>query len=172
MHVPAESAYSGAVTQSTLRFRRQIDLPPAIVWDALIDPVLLEGWLANATVEAEPGGLYRLDWIEPSGLVPFVGVIDRFDREHTLSATTADARSLRFDLDPEPGGTRGSASAVTVTVGGETDPRFTPAVVAHWESNLEQLEELLRGHPVDWSRWEDDRGHTWAERLQRATNGS
>jgi len=141
------------------------------VWDAFVDPILLEGWLANATVEAEPGGIYRLDWIEPSGLVPFVGVIDRIDHGHTLSATTVDARSLRFELEPVQGGTRGSASAVTVDVGGETDPRFTPAVVAHWESNLEQLEELLRGHPVDWTRWEEDRGQSWARRVERANPG-
>ena len=159
------------MTQKTLRFRRYIDLPPVIVWDALVDPVLLEGWLASATVDLVVGGVYRLEWIQPYGLLPFDGTIAHVDLGRSLSASTADARSLCFDLGTEPGGTRGTATTVTVTVGGLTHPRFTPAVIAHWESNLEQLEELLRGHPVDWKTWQDDRGHSWAKRVERATEG-
>jgi hypothetical protein len=28
---------------------------------------------------------------------------------------------------------------------------------------LDQLEELLRGHPVDWANWDRDRMGTWTE---------
>ena len=56
------------VSSITLEFERAFDLPASIVWDALIDPVLLEGWLADATVDPRVGGEYRLAWIAPTHL--------------------------------------------------------------------------------------------------------
>ena len=43
---------------SVLSFGRRLDLPRGIVWDALVDPVLVSGWLGEADIEALPGGRF------------------------------------------------------------------------------------------------------------------
>lgn len=151
-----------------LQFRRVIDLPSVIVWDALVDPVLLEGWLAVASVDAVPGGEYRLDWIRPVGLQPFIGAIDILIEHQRLTVSTITGQSLDFVLESVDGGTRGSHTIVTIDVCTLAERAFHPSVIAHWRSNLEQLEELLRGHPVDWANWERDRGSSWARRIEHA----
>lgn len=156
------------VAVSFVDIEREFDLPPAIVWDALIDPVLLEGWLANAVVEPRVGGQYRLDWIEPRNLRPLVGVITELAPTVSLEVHAAAGESVRFELRALKSGTRELSTALRVVLASAVDPRFARAVVAHWQSNLEQLESLLRGHPVDWSTWQQDRGQDWASRVQRA----
>jgi len=156
------------VSSITLEFERAFDLPASIVWDALIDPVLLEGWLADATVDPRVGGEYRLAWIAPTHLVPVAGRIVALVEGSLLEISTGGPDRLRFALVDVPGGTRGSATSVRVVVTTALEPRFAPGVIAHWRSNLEQLEELLRGHPVDWANWERDRGVSWGQHLERA----
>ena len=95
-----------------VRIERVIDLPRAIVGDALVDPVLVEGWLHP---------VLRL----------------------------ADFPEVRLSAEEVPGGTRGTSTRVTVEVA-VPDPRFRTALVATWQTRLDQLENLLRGHPVVW----------------------
>lgn len=161
-------AYPVTVTGQTLEFTRDFDLPPAIVWDALVDPVLLEGWLADAEVDLRAGGGFRLRWIQPNHLAPFRGEIVALAPGEVLEIAGGDSGGLRFDLRAVPGGTRGVGSTLLVTVASPVERRFAPGVIAHWQSNLEQLDELLRGHPVDWANWQRDRGARWVDHLDRA----
>jgi len=95
-----------------MRIERVIDLPRAIVADALVDPVLVEGWL---------------------------------DPVRSL----ADFAEVRLSTEEVPGGTRGSSTRVTLEVA-VPDPRFRGALLQTWQTRLDQLENLLRGHPTPW----------------------
>jgi uncharacterized protein YndB with AHSA1/START domain len=98
--------------EAAVRIERVIDLPRAIVDDAFIDPVLVEGWLHP---------VLRL----------------------------ADFPDVRLSSDEVPGGTRGTSTRVTVEVA-LPDPRFEGALRQTWQTRLDQLENLLRGHPTVW----------------------
>ncbi|MES1212297.1 MAG: hypothetical protein ABUT11_01990 [Leifsonia sp.] len=98
--------------ESVLRLDRVIDLPRVIVADALIDPVLVEGWL-----------------------------------HPTLRL--ADFTDVRISTEELPGGTRATSTRVSVEVR-LPEARFAGAIRETWQTRLDQLENLLRGHPVDW----------------------
>ncbi len=95
-----------------MRIERVIDLPRAIVVDALVDPVLVEGWLD-----------------------PVRGL--------------ADFPDVRVSTEEVPGGTRGSSTRVTVDIA-MPEPRFRRPLEQTWLTRLDQLENLLRGHPTVW----------------------
>jgi len=95
-----------------MRIERVIDLPRAIVADALVDPVLVEGWL---------------------------------DPVRSL----ADFPEVRLTTEEVPGGTRGSSTRVALEIA-MPDPRFRGALLQTWQTRLDQLENLLRGHPAVW----------------------
>jgi hypothetical protein len=105
---------------------RQIDLPRAIVWDALIDPVLVEGWLHPAARPLEGEMRERVDPVA-GGTAVLETVLEPFGR-------------LRFELDEREGGTRGTSTILRLQADG-----------AGWDDRIDGLENLLRGHPVDWS---------------------
>ena len=98
--------------EAAVRIERVIDLPRAIVDDAFLDPVLVEGWLHP---------VLRL----------------------------ADFPDVRLSSDEVPGGTRGTSTRVTVEVA-LPDPRSEGALRQTWQTRLDQLENLLRGHPTVW----------------------
>jgi len=104
--------------EATVRIERVIDLPRAIVGDALVDPVLLEGWL------------------------------------HPVLQLT-DFADVRVVTEEVVGGTRGSSTRITVEVT-VPDPRFSRAIEQTWQTRLDQLENLLRGHPTDWRAQSSD----------------
>jgi uncharacterized protein YndB with AHSA1/START domain len=108
--------------EATVRIERIIDLPRVIVGDALVDPVLLEGWL-------DP--VLRL----------------------------ADFPDVRVFTEEVEGGTRGSSTRVSVEVA-VPDPRFSRAIEQTWQTRLDQLENLLRGHPTDWREQSSDSART------------
>ena len=95
-----------------MRIERVIDLPRVIVGYALVDPVLVEGWL------------------------------------HPVLRLT-DFTEVRLSAEEVPGGTRGTSTRVTVEVA-VPDPRFGAAIRETWQTRLDQLENLLRGHPTVW----------------------
>ena len=104
---------------------RRIDLPRSIVWDALLDPVLVEGWL------------------HPTARLLAGDVGERIDPapDHTAVLATAlePFGELRFELDEQDGGTRGTSTLLRLSAAG-----------AGWADRLDDLENLLRGHPVRW----------------------
>ena len=157
--------------QNELVFTRDYDLPRAIVWDALIDEVLVEGWLAVASVDPRVGGVYRLVWQGGGTLAPTNGLITTMDPERRLVIDTDNIGQLDFTLDAVDGGTRGSATTLTLRLTVETERKLLRSTVAYWRSNFDQLEDLLRGHPVDWTTWQQERGEAWAEYLRASSTG-
>ena len=152
-----------------LRFSRSYDLPVAIVWDALVDDVLVEGWLATARIDPGEGGLYWLGWQCGTSLAPTNGTITAFEPPRRLAIDTDNIGTLEFLLESVSGGTRGTSTELSLTIRVDTEPRLLASTRAYWQSNFDQLEALLRGHPVDWSTWQHDRGEAWAAYLREAS---
>jgi len=159
------------VSGSTLRYSRDYDLPVEIVWDALIDPDLVAGWLADATIDARVGGAYDLDWSGPTTLPATRGEITALEPFERLAVETSNIGDLEFSLEILEGGTRGGATRLAVTLVTDVEPRFAASIGAHWLTNLDQLEDLLRGRPVDWANWERDRGATWRAHFEESVRG-
>jgi uncharacterized protein YndB with AHSA1/START domain len=154
---------------SELEFSRDYDLPPAIVWDALVDEVLVEGWLAAARIDPRVGGLYWLNWQSGASLAATNGTITELDAPRHLGIETDNIGVLDFALTETPDGTRGSGTLLRLRIRVDTEPRLLASTRAYWLSNFDQLEDLLRGHPVDWATWQRDRGDAWARYLRNAS---
>lgn len=105
---------------------RLIDLPRAIVWDALLDPVLVEGWL-HPTARLLEGDVQER--IDPAP-----------DETAVLETVLEAFGALRFELDEREGGTRGTSTAFRLSAERPTG----------WADRIDDLENLLRGHPRDW----------------------
>jgi hypothetical protein len=58
-----------------------------------------------------------------------------------LATTLEPFGELRFELDELQGGTRGTSTLLRVRVA---------AGAAGWADRIDDLENLLRGHPVEW----------------------
>lgn len=157
------------MASTELVFERHIDLPPSIVWDALVDDVLVEGWLAVARIEPRVGGAYWLDWQSGASLAATNGVIAIFEPRQRLRIDTDNIGSLDFLLTATPDGTRGAGTLLRLSILVDTDPRLLGSTRAYWLSNFDQLEDLLRGHPVDWRTWERDRGAIFGQYLRDAS---
>lgn len=145
-----------------LVFEREIELSPVIVWDALVDDQLVSGWLADARIEPVDGGRYDLAWLYSTEQPPTLGAISCYEPLRRLVIGTDNRGRIEFFLDPIEGGSRGVSTRLRLTVAVELDTAFVARVRANWMISLDQLEEVLRGHPVDWANWDRDQIETWA----------
>ena len=144
-----------------LVFERDLEFPPSVVFDALIEPDLLAGWLADADVEPQLDGCYDLVWLTSSSYPSTQGTITALDEPELLEIETDNRGDISFRLEAYQGGPFGTATRLVTTVQVAVDSVFLPRVKADWLSNLDQLDELLRGHPVDWANWYRDRSEAW-----------
>jgi uncharacterized protein YndB with AHSA1/START domain len=146
-----------------LTLERWLDLPREVIWDALVDPVLAEGWLhpsARLAGDSDADDLEPIRFLEP----------ENPDATAVLEVRSAELGDVRFELTERAEGTRGRSTELRLTVGGHGDPRFNAPVVATWRTRLDQLEQLLRGHPVEWDHWERDHGADYEQYLAEARN--
>lgn len=150
-----------------LRFEQVYDFSPEIVWDALLDSDLVSGWLAEADIEPRIGGRYDLDWRHLDVDRATTGEITELLEPHQLVVDTDNFGTTTLQLTELASGTRGRSTRLTVVVDALADQQFTPMIAATWVVSLEQLDELLHGHPVDWRRWKAERAAQWVEMLGR-----
>ncbi len=136
---------------------REIDLPRVIVWDALLDPDLVSGWLAPAEIEPVAGGIYNLTWPHRPGYDATFGRITLLQHPERLHVDTTNLGRIAFALESVDGGFRETGTRLRVTVDFGTDGGDDIAPVApvnvdqltlDWMANLDQLEELLHGRPT------------------------
>jgi uncharacterized protein YndB with AHSA1/START domain len=139
------------VTVTRLSFSHQYDLPRGIVWDAFTDPDLIGGWLGDAVVEPVEGGRYRLEWVVSPDLPPAEGRIVSLDEPSLIVVETDVHGVVRVELEEVSGGVRGRSTRVDLSVTVDVSAPFRRRIADTWALGLVQLEELLRGHPVDWS---------------------
>ena len=144
-----------------LLLERSLDLPREVVWEALVDPVLAEGWLhpvARLAGDADAEEFEPIEFSEPESA----------DAVAVLHVRSGELGELRFELAEVPGGTRGTSTRLKLAVRGQGDARFLAPVIAGWRTRLDQLEDLLRGHPVDWENWQRDHGADYEQYLAEA----
>ncbi|WP_294178444.1 hypothetical protein [uncultured Schumannella sp.] len=144
------------------RLERVIDLPRSIVWEALVDPILSEGWLHPDASLLD--GVEVLERRDPVAETPELPAILESDGPHL--------GHVRVEVTESRGGTRGGVTEVVLTVPQHIDDRFRAPLIAGWQTRLDQLEGLLRGHPVDWDNWERDHGADYESHLVRAATAA
>ncbi|MGE0798904.1 MAG: SRPBCC domain-containing protein [Lautropia sp.] len=143
-----------------LRFDRWLRHPPDRVWQALTTGEGLACWLADADIEAVPGGRMNLDFRQPAvecfpdmpdqrrqqNQVLVVEPLRRFD--HTFGHAES---IVSWRLAPEAGGTR-LTLIHQVPRAWEPDPANT---LAGWHHHLEGLDAAarLRRHRWHWPRF-------------------
>lgn len=130
---------------------RVIDLPWVIVVDAFIDPILVEGWM-HPTARLVPDG----SAIPPQG-VPIVSETDELGQ-------------VQVELYERARGTRGASTRVVITVQSSLEPHRSTLLRASWLTRIDQLEGLLRGHPVDWEHWDEQYGADYAGYLAQGAS--
>ncbi|MEO9015701.1 MAG: SRPBCC domain-containing protein [Terrimesophilobacter sp.] len=156
------------IAASRFDIERRIELPPAIVWDALVEPELVVGWLARASIDLRIGGRYDLAWQRDGVRRVGPGVITELREHKLLTVDAAQHGELSFRLNEVPGGSRGTSTQLRLSVKVGVDPLFAARVRADWGTRLDQLEDLLRGHPVDWANWVRDHGDDWNAYLEES----
>jgi uncharacterized protein YndB with AHSA1/START domain len=150
---------------SQLIFEQVYDLPPEIVWDALVDADLVSGWLAEADIDPRIGGRFDLEWRHFEPVRTTTGEIVELLELHELVVETDNFGTTALRLSELPTGARGRSTRLSVRVDALADLQFTPMIAATWRVSLEQLDELLHGHPVDWRNWKTERSARWVELL-------
>ena len=134
-----------------------------------MDPDLVIGWLAGAAIDPRVGGRYDLTWQRDGARRVGPGVITELREGRLLTVDAAKHGVLSFRLDDVPGGSRGTSTQLRLSVKLGAEPLFAARVRADWETRLDQLEDLLRGHPVDWANWVRDHGEDWNVYLEEST---
>ena len=138
-----------------LILQRTIDLPPIIVWDALIDPDLLAGWLGEVRIFSTDSPRFHILWPGADARQSTAGTIVVFEHARRLRIETDNRGIIECTLLSIPGGLRGSSTELTLRVDVEIEPAFATKVRDEWQTSLDRLERLLHGHPVDWTNLDD-----------------
>ncbi len=132
-----------------LVFQRTIDLPPVIVWDALVDPDLLAGWLGEVRLfSTEPPG-FQILW--PGARQSTAGTVLLCDAARRLRLETDNRGIIECTIRSIPGGLRGSSTELDLRIDVGIEPVFATRIRGEWQTSLDRLERLLHGHPVDWA---------------------
>jgi uncharacterized protein YndB with AHSA1/START domain len=139
------------VPGAELVFEHEIDLPANVVWDALVDPVLLEGWLAAADSAPELERTVRLEWRDGSEPAGVAATVERFEPFRALHLSTDTRGSIGFLLTERPGGLRGMGTVLELRIELDVDAQFTALAREDWEAALERLDDVLSGRPADWA---------------------
>jgi len=140
-----------------IQLERQIDHPPARVWEMLTDSVHLARWLAPGVLEQRTGGRVQLEFGN-SG-TPIDCHIRAFEPPRLLayswSAGDDPERPLTWELDPLEGS--GDATRLRLTLSLPND-ELVPIACAGWDAHLEMLMAALEGISI----------HFPAERFRQA----
>ena len=134
-----------------LRFEHEIDLPANVVWDALVDPVLLEGWLGAVDPSPLSSDEVTIEWLDGSEPPTTVARVERIEHFRSLRLGTDNRGSIEFLLTEVPGGLRGMGTVLELRIQVNADARFATTARLDWESALERLDDLLSGRPADWA---------------------
>ncbi|WP_374945413.1 SRPBCC domain-containing protein [Agreia sp.] len=140
---------------ATLRPRRAVDsaiavrFSPSLVWACLVDPVLIDGWLAHVLVDDAVGGRFAVVW--PTGephVADWFGTIVEIEPSRRLVVSFAPHTRLVFEI--EAGRTDARSSLVRVRHESFLTAAEERALHAFWHERLDNLRELLRGRPVEF----------------------
>ncbi|MFP7833763.1 SRPBCC domain-containing protein [Marisediminicola sp. LYQ134] len=140
------------MTDPTVALSHLVELPRSIVWDALVDPDLVAGWLGEARIDPRVGGAFDLAWVAIVDSAPLSGRITVFDEPARFAVESDTFGLLEFALEEVAGGSRGTSTVITLEITAPIEPAFVPRATERWQLALAQLSDLVRGHPVLWRR--------------------
>jgi uncharacterized protein YndB with AHSA1/START domain len=118
--------------------QRDLDLPPGVVWPALVDPDLLAGWLGEVVIDGDLMFVLRA----PRGAVIEGRIAELVEAERLRVQTDRGRVVLR--LEERSGGLRDTWTRLVVEAAASVGP------LERWNEALDRLEELLHGRPTDW----------------------
>ena len=131
-----------------LHFERHLDRPPAVAWQAFVDPELLAVWFPTSIEGNLVEGETLRFVIKAMEADPFEGVVIEVDEPHRL-AFMWGPDLLRFELEPSGAGTRLTLHVLVEARGKAARDG------AGWHECLDQLvEALAEGEvptPATWS---------------------
>ena len=136
---------------SELHFEHEIDLPANVVWDALVDPVLLEGWLGAVDPSPLSSDEVTIEWLDGSEPPTTLARVERIEHFRGLRLWTDNRGTIDFVLTEVPGGLRGRGTVLELRIHLSADARFAATARVDWESALGRLDDLLSGRPADWA---------------------
>ena len=136
---------------SELHFEHEIDLPANVVWDALVDPVLLEGWFGAVDPSPLASDEITIEWLDGSEPPTTVARVERIEHFRSLRLDTDSRGSIDFLLTEVPGGLRGRGTVLELSIRLNSHARFPATARVDWESALGRLDDLLSGRPADWA---------------------
>jgi uncharacterized protein YndB with AHSA1/START domain len=153
------SAVAPVVPHRQLRLEAEFPVSIEVVWDALVDPVLAEGWLGELSVDPLPEGQYSLrfrdapleeaDWNGTIRAVSPPGTSAPGDPAPAvfLEVSFAPHLLVRFEL------TSGAHRSTLLVLRHSSflDDSAALAAEGFWHRRLGYLVELLRGHPAEWA---------------------
>ena len=156
-----------------VRFERRLRYSPERVWKALTTPDGLACWLAEADIEAEPGGRMELNFRQPDNdFMPDTPENRRQSNqvltfqpctlfEHTFGSNPNSVVSWRLEPDGDGTWLVLAHSIPASWAGGRKN------VLAGWQHHMEGLEDASQGvrHPWVWDRWFALRD-AYAERIE------
>lgn len=135
--------------------QRTIDLPPVIVWDALVDPDLLAGWLGEVRIFSTESPRFHILWPGADARQSTAGTVVEFEAPRRLRIETDNRGIIECMLMSIPGGVRGSSTELTLRVDAGIEPAFATKMRDEWQTSLNRLERLLHGYPVDWANLDE-----------------
>jgi uncharacterized protein YndB with AHSA1/START domain len=133
----------------SVRFDRQLEVPPDELWLELTDSDRLAAWMAPGEVEPREGGRLEMRF---DGDATVTGEVVRWrppaELEYTWQERRGTPARVRWELEPAERGTR-----VRLTIS-QLEKRMQVGFGAGWHAYLDVLGSHLRGAGVDWvERW-------------------
>jgi uncharacterized protein YndB with AHSA1/START domain len=124
----------------TLRYDRGVTASPGAVWSALVEPLMLEKWLAEAELDVRVGGALHLVW---PGQGEMRGVVQACSAPSLIEYTwdESDGASLvRFEVSAN-----GEFESSLRLIHSGASLEGAPGFGAGWQSHLEALDIVLAG---------------------------
>ena len=127
---------------AVLRFERRLRHPVERVWRAITDPDELEAWWGRVTVDLQPGGSMRIEWLNGGPTMP--ATITALDPPRLLEIEGEPHGRLRFELAPD-----GDGTILRVIARSQIPADFRAEVLAGWHFHLDALATALDGGSTD-----------------------
>lgn len=132
---------------SVLRFRRRLAHPAERVWAALTSQAELIQWWGEAEVDLTEGGVFTLRWLntdDQGNKAVMHATITRLDPPRLLELTGGPHGVLRWELEPDAGGTLLTFSSTL-----SLPAQYRTKVLAGWHWHLDTLAGALDGRGAD-----------------------
>lgn len=132
---------------AVVRFTRRLAHPVERVWTALTSEAELIQWWGDADVELTEGGAFTLRWLntdDQGNATVMHATITRLDPPRLLEMTGDRHGVLRWELQPDPGGT-----VLTFSSTLQLPAEYRSRVLAGWHFHLDALAGALDGQKAD-----------------------